>query len=438
MAQNGLFVSNFEPMSGDQLKALTNDVMGLEQYTKPMKKHIKAASKKSDDPDVYATSSALPRIVDGKPTKNPRYLQVAPPVANPEATYIAEISEHLAQKVPTTDKVQVPVHAVLGGRRNNPAEPGIRPLAVFGPIHYQELPELFMDFISSLTGKSPSTTGAGSEGALTKGPFNAIRTTPDLNAALVSFILTEQAGYSSAAGYIGPDLRVDHDISLLVPELWARLTPEERDPQFLIDGGFMEAVADVEDGGETVKASRLGYRLTSKFVHTYMGRIFDNPAEVWTPEVLKPELQDKEQYVDGVKNITEAHQWVAQAYIDDGSVEDACPPLKALIHIMANGEYEGMTEKSPEFRAMFTKEALLASDWYKARLETQVKFELRLQNKHKAALEAAMQDKANSDIDLAERLARVEERIAKVTAAGYVDSLVGTLGGDNLFWKDAL
>ena len=48
------------------------------------------------------------------------------------------------------------------------------PLAVYNPIHYQELPELFMDFICSLTGKSPSTTGFGSEGALTKGPFNAL------------------------------------------------------------------------------------------------------------------------------------------------------------------------------------------------------------------------------------------------------------------------
>jgi hypothetical protein len=59
---------------------------------------------------------------------------------------------------------------MLPGRRNNPPAPGIKPLAVYGPIHYQELPELFMDFIASLSGKSPSTTGAGSEGALTKGP----------------------------------------------------------------------------------------------------------------------------------------------------------------------------------------------------------------------------------------------------------------------------
>ena len=79
-----------------------------------------------------------------------------------------------------------PVHAVLPGRRNNPPEPGIRSLAVYNPIHYFELPELFMEFICSMTGKSPSTTGAGSEGALTKGPFNALPPIIDLNNALVS------------------------------------------------------------------------------------------------------------------------------------------------------------------------------------------------------------------------------------------------------------
>jgi hypothetical protein len=65
------------------------------------------------------------------------------------------------------------VHVVATGRRNNPPEEGIRPLCPFNPLHYMELPELFMEYISSMTGKSPSTTGAGSEGALTKGPFNA-------------------------------------------------------------------------------------------------------------------------------------------------------------------------------------------------------------------------------------------------------------------------
>jgi len=68
-----------------------------------------------------------------------------------------------------------------------------------------ETPELFMDFICSLTGKSPSTTGAGSEGALTKAPFNMLTPTTDLNNALLSHILTESNGFSTAAGYIGVD-----------------------------------------------------------------------------------------------------------------------------------------------------------------------------------------------------------------------------------------
>ena len=78
-----------------------------------------------------------------------------------------------------------------------------------------------MDFIASLTGKSPSTTGVGSEGALTKGPFNALPPVYDLNAALTSYILTGLPVFSTAAGWVGPHHRVDHDISLLVPEIWS-------------------------------------------------------------------------------------------------------------------------------------------------------------------------------------------------------------------------
>ena len=101
-----------------------------------------------------------------------------------------------------------------------------------------------MDFVCSLTGKSPSTTGAGSEGALTKGPFNALSPVTDLNNALVSFILTGYNGFTTAAGYVGTRYRVDHDISLLVPELWSRLKAEEIDPQFMIQHGFLEKIED--------------------------------------------------------------------------------------------------------------------------------------------------------------------------------------------------
>src|SRR5204862_3611534 len=136
-----------------------------------------------------------------------------PDLLAPQARHIAELGLRLARGMRRDEPLPIPVGAVLIGRRNNPPdrEAGIRPLAVYNPIHYQELPEFFMDVICSLTGKSPSTTGAGSEGALTKAPFNALRTIVDLNAALVSAILTGLAGFSTAAGYVGPNHRVDHD-----------------------------------------------------------------------------------------------------------------------------------------------------------------------------------------------------------------------------------
>src|SRR6185436_8205322 len=124
--------------------------------------------------------------------------------------------------------------------RNNPPEGKMLSLAVFNPIHYMELPELFIECICSLTGKSPSTTGAGSEGALIKGPFNCLPPILDLNDALVSFLLTGNHAFVTAAGYVGPRSRVDHDVSLLVPEILSRMTVEERDAKFLIENQYLE------------------------------------------------------------------------------------------------------------------------------------------------------------------------------------------------------
>jgi hypothetical protein len=340
------------------------------------------------------------------------------------------------RRVPLDQPLMTPVDAVLTGRRNNPPGKGIRPLAVFNPIHYQELPELFMDFICSVTGKSPSTTGAGSEGALTKAPFNALRTTADLNNALVSFMISGYAGFSSAAGYIGANLRVDHDISLLIPEIWSRLRENERDPAYLIEHGYLEALGDFEHHGQWVQASRLGYRITDRFVATFMGKIFDNPAVVFGEDILKPETQGMDVFVDGVNNIVEAQQQVAQAYLDDGSIEDACPPLKALLHIMATGQYEGRDAHHPDIRALFTREALLASDWYQQRLETKQQRDAALWERHCAYLQAFLAKETHQDVaerlDIAGRLQQAQDKLARIRTAGYLESLQGTIGADLL------
>ena len=427
------FIANFEPIDHQKLTELVEDVHTFYQFSQPMQDFLKTACENNAS---YVVSSAHPRMVDGAPSKNPRYLQVRPDLVTPERTYIAEMSIRLHRKLDWDSRVCHPVDAVLTGRRNNPPEPGIRPLAVYNPIHYQEVPELFMDFICSLTGKSPSTTGAGSEGALTKGPFNALRTTADLNNALVSSILTGQAGFSSSAGYVGPRVRVDHDISLLIPEIWARLSLEERQPAYLIEHGYLESLEDIEHKGKKVLASRLGYRITEHFVHGFLGKIFDNPSAVFTEAILKPETQDIESFVDGIYNIVEAQQHVALQYLEDGSIEDACPPLQALLMIMATGSYSGMDIHHPEIRAMFTRESLLASDWYQERLEIKQRRDIEMWERHVKNLQQFLEDKDYDDeaqrLGMPQRLETAKQKLAAVQEADYVKSLVGTLGADPL------
>ena len=325
---------------------------------------------------------------------------------------------------------------MLSGRRNNPidAAAGIRPLAVYNPIHYQELPELFMDFICSLTGKSPSTTGAGSEGALTKGPFNALSATADLNTALVSFILCGYDGFSTAAGYIGSKRRIDHDISLLIPEIWSRLPVDQRDPHYMIRIGQLEKLDDFEYHGKTVYASRLGYRITERFVHTNFGKVFNYPTSVFDEAMLKPETQDLASFVEGVNNIYEAQQRVALLYFEDGTVEDACPPLQALLHIMAYGDYKGETLADPAIRNLFTRENLIRSGWYQERLKIKQQRDLELWRRHQSYIEQCLGDSKRFDDDsiqtLKTKLAETGRMITRISSAGYLDELQGTLGAD--------
>lgn len=427
----GNFFSNYEPLNRDQIRELLKDSIGFSQFTAPMQKTLRDFEA-AEGPE-FIVSSAHPRIVDGKPTKNPRYLQIRPDLENPRGKYLAELGTRLYRRIPEDQPVPMPVNAVLPGRRNNPPEKGVRPLCVYGPIHYQELPEFFMDAIASLTGKSPSTTGAGSEGALTKGPFNALQAIIDLNNALVAFLLTGYPAFSSAAGWVGPEFRVDHDISLLVPELWSRMTPEEREPEFLIANEYLEKCDDFEYNGQVIAGSRLGYRVTQRFVRHFLGRIFSNPGSVLPLEMLRPELQNMSVFVDGIDNIVGTQKSVAERYFEDQSVDIACPPLKALLHIMAHGSFEGKTASDPEIRALFTRESLLASDWYRQRLESRIRFETNFRKRQIEHLKSFLANPIY--VDEARRLG-VEQRLENANRALEIISkrtpkdLEGTIGRD--------
>ncbi len=426
------FFSNYEPLTPADAKEMVGDALGFHEFTEPMKAFISDVAD-TGEPDFFVCT-ASPRLVDGKPTKNPRYLQKRPDLVRAGETYLAEISTRLRRRVPPGLPLHTPVTAVLPGRRNNPPDVGVRPLACYNPIHYMELPELFMEVICSMTGKSPSTTGAGSEGALTKGPFNALPPIMDLNNALVAFILTGHNAFVTAAGYVGPQLRVDHDVSLIVPEVWCRLTTEERDPKFLIANRFLEKCQDFEHGGKKILASRLGWRINARFVHAFFGRVFNHPHAVFTEAMLKPELQDKDIFADGMDNILATQKRVAKMYFDDGSIAQASPPLKALLHIMLNDEWEGKHLDHPDVRQLFTRENLLASDWYAARLAAKQKIDLVLWRRHVEYLNSFLRRPNYNDVaekmNIGERLVQARKTLASVETPEYLAKLVGTLGAE--------
>jgi hypothetical protein len=255
----------------------------------------------------------------------------------------------------------------------------------------------------------------------------------DLNAAFLSYALTGYDGWISSAGHIGPKVRVDHDFSLLVPEVFSRMSPAERDATWLLENGYLDPIQDVERDGKAIEASRLGYRINQRFVTTFFGRIFLHPDSVFTPEMLKPELQDADVYADSVEVIVETHRRVAQSYLDDGTVRMAIPPLRALLEYMALGHSsEGWTPHSPELRSQFTRESVLASDWYAARLAAKQTADIRHYEEAAARLELFQSEDANADpverLHVQQRLADTYAELGRVTRDAYKAGLVGTLG----------
>jgi len=429
-SQPGNFFSNYEPLTPAHARAMVETTIAFDEYTPAMQACIREIAEQGK-PDWFVCTSH-PRVVDGKPSKNPRYLQVRPDLVNPRATYLADISMRLLRRIPPEQPLPIPVTAVLPGRRNNPPEPGVRPLAVHNPIHYMELPELFMEFTCSMTGKSPSTTGAGSEGALTKGPFNALLPIVDLNNALVAYILCDHSAFITAAGFVGPKYRVDHDISLLVPEIWCRLGFEEASPAHMIAHGLLERCRDFTHAGRSVLASRLGWRINERFAARYFGRVFNHPHLVLNEEMLRPELQDPDVFADGMDNIVATHRRVAEHYFADGGIQLACPPLRALLHIMRDGSWEGRGLDDPAFRTLFTRDNLLASDWYLARLEAQRQQDIQLAARHVDTLSKFLMRPQYADeadrLGIASRLERARRRLDAARDPAYPATLAGTLG----------
>jgi hypothetical protein len=423
------FTCNYKPLTKDDVREMVSNRIRFERYTAPVKELLMNFLSDPNAPKYVVCPSELRVMPNGEVSKNKRYLQNRRDMCDRAAMYVAKLCTKLHNGTPDIDGVKFPVHSILTGRRNNPPEPGIGALSVYNPLHYMDLPELFMEYASSMTGKSPSTTGAGLEGAMTKGPFNALSAVYDLNSALLSFILCDYHGFLSSAGYVGPKFYVEHDVTFILPEIWARMHVHERDPKFLIEHGYLEPCRDISCGGRTLPFSRMGYRITKKFVKIFAGRVLSCPDSLFTDEILNPEKQDMQIFADSMANIVESHRNAAEIIMTTADIDNAIPPLRALIEIMHNGQCNGLTLSSKTFREMFRRENVIGSEWYHVRLANR-------QAHHAAHLARGLEymrafEKSHADAgkaDIETKIAKTRSDLLFVNSPEYLDALVGTTG----------
>ena len=196
-------------------------------------------------------------------------------------------------------------------------------------------------------------------------------------------------------------------------------------------------LADFEHEGKRVAASRLGYRMTDKLATKYFGRIFLHPDVVFTPEMLRPELQDVGIFAESVATIVTTHERVARSYFEDGTIALAIPPLRALLEIMADGSTaQGWGLDSPEFRIMFTREAVLASDWYAQRLDAKQVAASARADAGLAAIEKFVTTAGNEEptarLDMPARVEAARVGAQQLAGPEYRAQLVGTVGSTPL------
>ena len=373
IASPGTFLSNYEPFTVEQAAKIVGHVAEFDKYTEPDEAVCSKTSSR-DASTSYVVSSAHPRMVDGKPSKNPRYLQKRPDLENPRETYLAEIAARLEREIPAGKPGPFP--GERGARRapqqsarsrNRPAAAGrLQPDSLSGTaravhgVHFQPHRQIAVDDRIRQRGRAHQSAvqravaGGGSEQRAGVRDSDRLRGIHDFGRLRRPARARGSRHQHAGAGDLVPHAR---------PR--ARSAVHDRGRTSRARGGFRVRRADRFSPAAWATASPRCLSTAS------WAGFSKRPTSVFTEEMLRPEKQGLELFAAGVDAIVEAQRRVALNYFEDGSVEAACPPLKALLHIMAHGDYEGMGLSDPRFRELFDREAVLASDWYQERLRVQ-------------------------------------------------------------------
>jgi hypothetical protein len=99
---------------------------------------------------------------------------------------------------------------------------------------------------------------------------------------------------------------------------------------------------------------------------------------------------------------------------------------------MKDGNYEGEGLDSPKVRELFTRESMLASDWYAERLQSQQTHDIAQWKTNVLYLQNFLKRESHSGVakrlDIETRLTEAKEELDKVSSKKYLAALVGTLG----------
>jgi hypothetical protein len=101
---------------------------------------------------------------------------------------------------------------------------------------------------------------------------------------------------------------------------------------------------------------------------------------------------------------------------------------------MLHDQFEGKGLEHPEIRKLFTRENLLASSWYAARLAAKQKIDRALWKRHVEYLNSFLRRPSHADVaekmSIASRLTRARKTLEQVESAEYLKQLAGTLGAE--------
>ena len=99
IATPGTFLSNFEPLTVEQAQG-DGGSRGRVRRVHRADEAPAAGFRERVEATATSVSSALPRLVDGQPSKNPRYLQRRPDLVDPLGRYLAEVCARLDRGIP--------------------------------------------------------------------------------------------------------------------------------------------------------------------------------------------------------------------------------------------------------------------------------------------------------------------------------------------------